>query len=302
MSSSSPPTDRLQTVEQCLEWVHNAFQQADLYYGHGTDNAWDEAVALVLFVMQLSPDSDHAVLKNSVTDAQRQQILSLTQTRINKHIPLPYLTHQAWFMGLPFYVDERVLIPRSPFAEWIARECKPWVNPDNVHRVCEIGTGSGCIAIAIALTFPDATVDAVDIDKNTLAVAQKNVAAHHVQSRVNLIESDCFDALGNQHYDLIVSNPPYVGRDEMHTLPDEYRAEPRHALEAEENGLSIAITILKNAAKHLTEHGVLMLEVGNSDEALAARFPNVPFTWLEQTHGGHGLCVLHKNDLTKMES
>ena len=297
MSSTSQ-----QTIEHLLNWAFDQFEAADLYYGHGTDNAWDEAVQLVLHVMQLPVDSDKNVVSQPVTTEQQLSIQTLTQRRIETRKPLAYLTHQAWFMGLPFYVDERVLVPRSPFAEWIAQQCQPWVNPNDVHRICDLCTGSGCIAIAAAVAFPEANIDATDIDTEALAVAAINVEQHQLSDRVSLIESDGFNALTNQRYDLILANPPYVPDDEMATLPEEYCQEPTHALRADQEGLAIVIRLLSEATHHLTPHGILMMEVGNSDEHLQAVFPKVPFTWLEQAHGGHGLFVLTYDELKQYQS
>jgi len=290
------------TLRKCLHWVVEQFERANLFYGHGTDNAWDEAVQLVLFVLKLPADSDQEVLSHPVNEQQAEQIQALTQARLTTHKPLSYLTHQAWFAGLSFYVDERVLIPRSPFAEWIQRRFSPWIDPERVSHILDIGTGSACMAIAAAKAFPDAQIDAVDISAEALAVAAMNVQEHGVESQVRLILSDCFKQLGARRYAVIISNPPYVSEEEMQTLPAEYHHEPHLALQAPHHGLAIAEQILAQAYTHLTPHGVLMMEVGNSDERLQASYPQVPFTWLEQASGGHGLFVLTADQLLEYDN
>ena len=288
---------QLKTVQDCLIWSEKCFNDANLYFGHGTDNAWDEAVSLILFVLNLPLDTDNSILSRKITDEQAQKIMQLVNDRCEKRVPLAYLTHQAWFMRLPFYVDERVLVPRSPFGEWIAKAFSPWVDNKKVHRIAEMGTGSGCMAIAAALVFEQATIDAVDIDHKALAVAKKNVEDYKLTQRVHLIHSDLFTQLPKLKYDIIMSNPPYVSKAEMQTLPDEYLSEPRHALYAEKNGLAFVEQILKQAAEYLTEEGILVVEVGNSMQALQNQYPRVPFIWLEQEFGGDGLFLLERKIL-----
>ncbi len=287
----------LSTIGDCIRWAASRFAEAELYFGHGTDNAWDEAVALVMQTLHLDHELGKQVFSACLTSSERQALMQKIKDRIEQRIPVPYLTKQAWFMGLPFYVDERVLIPRSPFAEWIENGFAPWVATDSVERILEIGTGSGCMAIACAHQFPGAQIDAVDISKDALAVARQNVNKYGLAQQVRLLQSDCFVALAGETYDIIISNPPYVGDAEMASLPAEYGVEPDSALRAHENGLAIVMTILQQAKKHLNANGILMVEVGNSDEALAARLPNVPFTWVEQSNGGHGIFVLTKEQL-----
>jgi len=283
---------QLKTIQDWLTWAESRFIEAEVSFGHGTDNAWDEAVALVLTVLGLPLNSGQSILSDVVSEEQGQRIHSLVEERIEKRVPLSYLTHQGWFMGLPFYVDQRVLVPRSPFGEWIANAFSPWMDEQTVNRICEIGTGSGCMAIAAALVFKKAQVDAIDVDEEALCVARKNVEQYELTERVTLIQSDLFANVPAVKYDIIMSNPPYVGDEEMQTLPAEYLAEPHHALHAEENGLALVETILYRAAAYLTEHGILVVEVGNSMDALQARYPDVPFIWLEQEFGGHGLFLL----------
>ena len=286
-------------IEQALSHTSQALEASDIFYGHGIDNPWDEAVALVLFAMKLPGDSDQAVLNQAVTDQQWQQIQALLKKRIESRIPVAYLVNQAWFMGLPFYVDERVLIPRSPFGEWISRQFEPFVDVSSVKRILEIGTGSGCMAIAASYAFPNATVDAVDISADALDVAAQNVREHGVAGRVNLIESDCFSKIPPKaQYDLIISNPPYVAQDEIDELPEEYAHEPlKTALYADNEGMAIVDNLLICAPQYMTSHAILAIEVGYSDEILMRHYPDIPFTWLECEQGGQGLFVLTREQI-----
>ena len=287
-------------VHEALDQVFDILNASDIFFGHGIDSAWDESVALVLTALNLPIDSGEEVLENPVSRSQWEKIEGWLTQRVEQRIPLAYIMQQAWFMGLPFYVDERVLIPRSPFAEWIGYAFEPWLKRDQVTRILEIGTGSGCMAIAAATVFQDAIVDAVDLSLDALEVAKRNVLAHQLQSRINLMQSDCFSALTPAHqYDLIISNPPYVAQEEIDLLPAEYRHEPlQTALYAEQEGMAIVDIILRNAANYLTEQGVLVVEVGYSDEILMRHYPDVPFTWLDCEAGGQGLFLLTKEQLS----
>lgn len=265
---------------------------ATLHYGHGTDNAWDDILALVLGSLFLPASVDPLLLQAQLTTEEKALLCQNLEKRIVERVPVPYLTHEAWFSGLTFYVDERVLIPRSPIAELIGHHFSPWIEGDRVERILDLCTGGGCIAIACCHAFPDAQVDAVDISSDALTVAEMNRQRHHVQDQLTLIQSDCFDAVPNMQYDVIVSNPPYVGSDEMQTLPEEYRHEPVLALETGNNGLAIVEKILHQAHHYLTEQGILIVEVGNSEQALMDAYPDVPFTWLDFEHGGQGIFLL----------
>jgi ribosomal protein L3 glutamine methyltransferase len=268
-----------------------------VFYGHGTDNARDEAFGLVLHVMKLPHDAPGRVLSRRVSPAQRARFDELLQRRIRERRPLAYLTQESWFAGLPFFVDERVLIPRSSIAELIVRQFSPWVDPRRVRRILDLGTGSGCIALACARAFPRARVDASDIDEAALEVAAINRRRLRLTRRVRLVRSDHFAALSKNSYDIIVSNPPYVGEREMRGLPREYRHEPRHALASGRDGLDSVDVILRSAARHLRPLGLLVVEVGNTERALMRAYPRVPFTWLDFERGGGGVFLLTREQL-----
>lgn len=296
MIDYSAAQSELKTLRDFLRWTTSRFNEAGLFYGHGNDTAFNEASQLVLSSLKLPVDDLHEMfLDAKLTATEKQSLLALIKKRIEQRIPLPYLTNEAWFAGLPFYVDERVLIPRSPFAELIDSQFEPWLEtPEHVHRILDLCTGSGCIAIALALAF-DAKVDAVDISTDALAVADMNIKMHNLEDQVTSIQSDCWQALKpEQQYDLIISNPPYVGADEMATLPEEYRHEPASALEAADNGLALVKEILLKAADYLSDDGLLFVEVGNSDLAVDKAWPDIAFLWLDFEHGGHGIFMLTK--------
>lgn len=302
MNPTAPPPITLPapdpaTVEQLIHYGTLLFEQSQLWFGHGTDNAFDEAAELVFFGAGLRHEDAADVYSEELGAAERATVLALFERRVRERIPAAYLTHRMWFAGSEFYVDERVLVPRSPLAELVEAQFQPWIAPQKIQRILDIGTGSGCIAIASALAMPQARVDASDISDDALAVTAINIAAHGVQERVRAIRSDVFDALRGERYDLIVSNPPYVGDAEMASLPAEYRYEPATGLHSGVDGLNVVRRILSGAATHLEPHGILIVEVGNSEAALAAAFPQVPFTWLEFERGGGGVFLLSAEQL-----
>lgn len=272
-----------------------------MHFGHGTDNARDEAAALIWHVLG-DPPPDPRILSRPVSRAAQARIRALLDRRVRERVPAVYLTGTCWFAGLRMHVDPRVLIPRSPIAELIERRFAPWIDTARVRRILDLGTGSGCIAIACARAFPRARVEAVDISSDALEVARLNVRRHRLQRRVRLLQSDHFSALDGASYDMIVSNPPYVGKRELRGLPAEYRHEPRLALAAGADGLDSVRTILREAHAHLNPGGILICEVGNAERALRRAFPRAPFVWLSFARGGGGVFLLTREQLAHMQA
>jgi ribosomal protein L3 glutamine methyltransferase len=272
-------------------------RRARVFFGHGTDNAQDEAAALVLHALGLPPAGNTAVYRRRVDRAAEQRVAELLARRVRERLPAAYLTGVTWFAGVRIAVDPRVLIPRSPIAELIERRFAPWIDAARVHALLDVGTGSGCIAIACARALPHARVDAIDISKEALEVARMNVRRHRLARRVRLIRSDHFSALGKATYDIIVANPPYVGTRELAALPAEYRHEPRVALAAGSSGLDSVRIILREAARHLRPRGLLIVEVGNTERAVRRTWPQLPFVWLQFERGGGGVFLLTREQL-----
>ncbi|HOB62492.1 MAG TPA: 50S ribosomal protein L3 N(5)-glutamine methyltransferase [Candidatus Competibacteraceae bacterium] len=291
----------LHTIRDFIRWGASRMNEAGLHFGHGTDNAVDEAAALALHALHLPPDLHAEYFQAQLTPPEQRAVLQLLERRIVERKPAAYLTQRAWFMGLPFYVDERVLVPRSPLAELIERHFAPWL-PDSrkVEHILDLGTGSGCIGIACAYAFPDAQVDVVDVSAEALAVARHNIVEHGLEDQVEAIQSDLFSALKGRHYDLIISNPPYVALEELDSLPPEYHHEPRLGLAAGVEGLDVVMEILQQSSDYLKRDGLLIVEVGNAQYALCEAFPDVPFTWLEFERGGQGVFLLNAAQVRRL--
>ena len=293
---SDEAVNELVTIQDVVRWAVTEFNRAGLFFGHGTDNAWDEAVQLVLPSLNLNLQSNVSILQSRLTKRERQMLVELIVTRIEQRIPVPYLTNSAWFAGLEFYVDERTLVPRSPIAELIEAKFAPWVKKSPL-RILDLCTGSGCIAIACAYEFPDAEVDAVDLSEDALEVADINIQNHGLSEQVFPIQSDLFSGIENEKYDLIVSNPPYVDAEDMANLPEEYKHEPELGLACGHDGLDLVRDMLRQAGAMLKPDGVLFVEVGNSQVHLQAAYPEIPFQWIEFSIGGHGVFALTKAQL-----
>ena len=280
------------TVEDLIRHGAARFRTARLSFGHGMGDAVDEAAALVFHALGLAHTDAAEAYRQQPSPDDVERLLATFEQRIARRVPAAYLMRRMWFAGHEFEVDERVIVPRSPIAELIDARFVPWLEPARVRRVLDIGTGSGCIAIACALALPAAQVDAVDLSPEALAVARRNVAHHAVGERVRLLEGDVYAPLGSERYELVVANPPYVSEGEMRRLPKEYRHEPDLALRAGSDGLDVARRILAGLPERLAPGGVLVLEVGNSEGRLQRAYPGVPFTWLEFERGGGGVCLL----------
>lgn len=294
-------TEQLHTIGDYVRFGASRFNQADLYFGHGTDNAWDEAITLVMFQLSLPNDISAKLMQCRLVVEEKQAIMQLFERRIIEGLPAAYLTNQAMFCGLPFYVDERVLVPRSPIGELINKQFAGVIDLAP-KRILDLCTGSGCIAIACAKNFPEAEVDAVDLSVDALNVAQINIEGHELTEQVIPIQSDVFSGIEGQSYDLIVTNPPYVDQEDVDALPQEFLHEPEMGLGSGFDGLDITRQILAEAADYLNDQGVLICEVGNSQVHLTAAFPNVPFQWLNFEHGGHGVFRLTKAQLIEHQA
>ncbi len=288
----------LHTVRDWLRWGVSRFSEARLFFGHGTDNAWDEAAYLILHALHLPPDRLEPFLDARLAHAERLAVLNILQQRIARRVPAAYLTKEAWLGDFRFYVDERVIVPRSYFAELLAEGFAPWIDdPDDVEDALDLCTGSGCLAILMAHAFPYARIDAVDISPPALEVARRNVADYQLEDRVRLVESDVFDGLEGRRYDLILSNPPYVTTEAMANLPAEYRQEPALALGAGDDGLDVVRRILAEAKMHLKPGGLLAVEVGHNRDLVDAAFPELPLTWIDTPSSEDKLFLVRADEL-----
>ncbi len=291
-------TESLITVRDWLRFAVSRFNEAELFFGHGSDNAFDEAAYLILHTLHLPLDRLEPFLDASLTHGESEAVQAILERRVRERVPAAYLTHEAWLGGHRFHVDERVIVPRSFIAELLHEQFAPWIDdPDTVTHALDLCTGSGCLAILAALAFPNAGIDAVDLSKDALEVAAKNVADYGLDERIELVESDLFAALGGRTYDLILSNPPYVNAESVATLPPEYQAEPTLALGSGEDGLDATRQILAHAKTHLNPGGVLVVEIGHNRDALEAAYPALPFTWLGTAGGDQFVFMLRREEL-----
>jgi len=296
----SDPTARseLLTVRDYLRYAVSRFNAAELFFGHGSDNAWDEAVYLTLHTLSLPLDRLEPFLDARLLPHEREILLEVFRRRCVERLPAAYLTNEAWLGEHRFYVDDRVIVPRSFIAELLQEQLTPWIeDPWAVESALDLCTGSGCLAILTALAFPDAQVDAVDLSKDAISVAERNIADYHLNDRIHPIQSDAFSQLQSKRYDLIISNPPYVDAKAVAALPPEYLHEPEMALGSGEDGLDFTHIILRQAKKHLTPNGLLVVEIGHNREALEAAYPMLPFTWLDTTAGDEYVFLLNAADL-----
>jgi ribosomal protein L3 glutamine methyltransferase len=289
----------IDTVGDGLRWAETCFEQAGLHFGHGTDNAWDEALHLLFGTLGLAWGSDPSVLDCQLSAAEKDALIRNVCLRVDERVPVPYLTGRAWFAGLEFKIDRRAIIPRSPIAELIEREFSPWYAGRGIERVLDLCCGSGCIGLAIAAWLPGTRVDLADIDEDALALARENTELLELGERVEHVVSDLFEGLRGRQYDLIVTNPPYVDADDLAHMPPEYHFEPGLALGSGADGLDSIRRILTTAVHFLSPDGLLVAEVGNSWQSLEQAFPGIPFTWVELERGGHGVFVLTAQELAE---
>ena len=288
----------LLTLRDWLRYAVSTFTEADLTFCHGSENAYDEAAYLLLHTLHLPLDTLEPFLDAKLTAQEKVTLLDILQRRVEQKIPAAYLTHEAWLGEFKFYVDERVIVPRSFIAELLRERLFPWVaEAENTTAVLDLCTGSGCLAILAALAFPNARVDAVDLSPEALEVAKRNVIDYQLHNQISLIQSDLFAQLGGRQYDIIISNPPYVDAESVAALPAEYLHEPKLALGSGNDGLDATREILKQAASHLTPHGILIVEIGHNRDVLEAAYPDLPFTWLDVSAGDQFVFLLHRNDL-----
>lgn len=286
------------TIRDLLRFAVSRFNEAELFFGHGSASAYDEAAYLILHTLHLPLDQLEPFLDARLTTSELEQVLQIIKRRTTERVPAAYLTNEAWLGDFSFFVDERVIVPRSFIAELLREHLAPWIeNPDEIDSALDLCTGSGCLAILLAHAFPGARIDAADVSREALEVAEKNVTAYGLGHRIHLIHSDLFAKLRGRCYDLIISNPPYVSATSMETLPQEYRHEPRTALASGKDGLEATRAILKEAVSHLTDDGILVVEIGHNRESLERAFPEIPFIWLESSAGGGFVFLLQREQL-----
>jgi ribosomal protein L3 glutamine methyltransferase len=290
--------NQLHTLRDLLRFAVSQFNKAGLFFGHGSATAFDEAVYLVLSTLHLPLDQLEPFLDAHLTPAEKTQVLHMIERRVIEKKPAAYLTNEAWLGDYRFYIDERVIVPRSFIAELLQTQLVPWINdPDELHSALDLCTGSGCLAILLAHAFNNVRIDAVDISTNALEVALRNVTDYSLQEKIRLVQSDLFSSLSEQRYDLIISNPPYVNAESMANLPKEYRHEPQIALASGDDGLDATRVILHQAANHLNEQGILIVEIGHNRKLLEQAFPRTPFTWLETSAGDEFVFLLKRSQL-----
>jgi len=298
----SESLNALTTIRDFIRWGSSEFNRRELTFGHGFATAFDEAKFLILHMLALPLDWPEDYLDCVLTDTERKQVLEILQQRINSRQPVAYITRESWFCGLKFYVDERVLVPRSPIAELIANHFEPWIDSARVHRILDLCTGSACIAIACQYLFEEAEVFGSDISRDALEVARINCREHELSDQLTLYESDLFDRIPAQKFDVIVSNPPYVNAEDMASLSEEFQFEPGIGLTAGKDGLTLVDRILAGAAEYLNEQGVLFIEVGNSQQVMMQKYEMLPMTWIDFEFGGTGVCCIQQKDLEQQQS
>ena len=298
MSFYPRAAEELFTIRDWLRFTVSRFEESGIFYGHGTDNAYDEAAWLILSALHLPHDTLENFLDAVITEQERRHLAHLVERRVTERTPTAYLVREAWLKGFKFYVDERVIVPRSFIAELLEEQLAPWIEfPEMVTSAADICTGSGCLGVLLAHAFPDAAIDVVDISPDAISVANINIANYGLQEQVQAIQSDMFTALQGKTYDLIISNPPYVDAPSMATLPQEYRNEPQLALGSGLAGLDHTHTLLREAPKHLNEGGLLVVEIGHNRDALLEAYPDLPFTWLEVEAGNEFVFLIGREDL-----
>lgn len=298
LSIASNTQQELITLRDWLRFTVSQFEASDIFYGHGTDNAYDEAVWLLLSTLHLPHDTLNNFLDARLTTAERETLATRIEKRVNLHTPTAYLVNEAWLQGFQFYVDERVIVPRSFIAELLNNHLHPWVEfPEMIESAADICTGSGCLGVLLANSFPNAAIDVIDISPDAIAVANMNIEKYGLSEQITAIESDMFSALTGRQYDVIISNPPYVDAPSMAELPAEYQNEPQLALGSGADGLDHTHTILREAAQYLNDDGLLIVEIGHNRDALIAAYPDLPFTWLEVSSGNQFVFLLTKSQL-----